>query len=526
MKSIISGNLVEMKTKQRQNNATETSQTDPLARRPNRSRPTSSQKHPEPQRRGSEVRDTEACSSDQVLDLSIPPIANSIPLFEEQRRDINRIMAGVSILQQDVSSLWEHFERFEGRRDHASHDLVREVGIPTDNTTKASSRPSELHALKLEMKIMQQCIKRMEESRPEEWRSSTILGSAQMSRRPSPTIDEQVISRKDAPSNGSLFPSTPAPMAAYFDSLFVPRKTSHEGQYVVDRDASLSQGLQLGSNAEVLPIQKPFTARPRTRINGTASRGSHTPVDMPPPQLHRKGPEQNVAWRRSSTVSNVATPRTASTSFTGTTNSATFPRSITQMHKAFPGSHHSHQDDHTYDDELVDDVRPYSLTRSSTRNSRQPRTKTAHSRQNLPNESPQPTPSKIQRRQNLQMPPLNPGPSSENRFARGRNPRHDSKRRKTNASDASTSIWAANPRESRSSSARRDELDVQVRVDVDVDVGGRSARVPNLEGKGRKRPGERDGDGYLLRPDGTRDPLSVKNIDQWRKRKAEAKLPG
>lgn len=41
----------------------------------------------------------EAPSSDQVFDLTIGPTADPISILEEQRRDIDRIVASVDILQ-------------------------------------------------------------------------------------------------------------------------------------------------------------------------------------------------------------------------------------------------------------------------------------------------------------------------------------------------------------------------------------------------------------------------------------------
>lgn len=99
LKSTTSGNLVEARIKQPQNNILQTSPTDPSARRPRLSRPTSSNTYSATQRRGSEVEDMEAPSSDQVFDLTIGPTADPISILEEQRRDIDRIMASVDILQ-------------------------------------------------------------------------------------------------------------------------------------------------------------------------------------------------------------------------------------------------------------------------------------------------------------------------------------------------------------------------------------------------------------------------------------------
>ena len=470
MKSIISGNLVEVKTKQRQRSVLKTSPTDSLAYRSNLSPQTSSQKHPVPQITGSEVKQIEAFSSGQVLDLSITPTTDPIPILKEQRRDIDRIMATVSILQQDMVSLEKSVERLEGRRNQESNDFIGDV---TDDTINVGSRSSELGAVKLDMKILQQRIKRMEESR------SKVLGSSQVSRLPSPTTNQRKISLHDSPSNGSLLPSTQMLMFRDSDSLFAGAQPMvYERHNVVDGGNTTSQGFPSGPKAEALPVQKSSTTKLRQCLSGTASRGSRAPVNMPPPQIPRKGPEQKVVGRRSSTGSNVATPRTASTSITSTPNSATFPRITSQMQQASTGSHQNYQDGHQYDDELVDDVRPQLRTGSSTGSSRRPASKTAPLRRSRPDEPPQQTPSKPQRRQSVPLPSLTPEPSNENELARGRKPHHDSKRRKTSASDTNmtcASIGPADSRESRPSSGR-----------------GRSARLRNLEIKLRKRPGREE----------------------------------
>ena len=525
MKSITSGNLVEAKTKQWQKNVLETSPADPFARRPNSSRPKSSQKHPAPQRRVGEVEGTKALSSDQVLDPNIGKTANPIPVFDEQRRDINRIMASVKLLQQDMLSLRESLEHLEDRRDRSSQGLAGNVGILTDNTTKVSSSLRDVDALKLEMKMMRLRVKRMEDSRSTGLRSSTVLDSAQVSRRLSPTTDEQATPRSNAASNGLFFSATQTPVSPCFDGLFAPQKTVSERCDVVDGGESSFQGHSYGSKTEVLPSQKLFTTRPKMPINGTASRASHTAVNMPPPQISRKEPEQNIISRRNSIASSVTTPRRVSTTITGTTKSTILARIISQMQEASTSPHYNHQEDHEYDDELVDDITTQSSIRSSTADSRSPASNTAQSRQTRTIESAQQPPPKTKRRQSVPMPLPTPEFSNKNRPTRGRTAHHDSKRRKTTAFDANTpsiSIWAADSRDSRSGSSRRDKQGLMIRNNSELD--GRSAKFQNLESQGRKRPGERDEEGYLLRPDGTRDPRSVASMNRWERKKAKAEL--
>lgn len=537
LKSITSGNLVEARIKPRQKNGLETSPKDPLGRRPSSLGPTSSKKYSALHKRDSEVEHTETPSSDQVFDLTIGPTADPVLILEEQRRDIDRIMASVDILQQDMISLKDSIEHLEHRRDQASHHFVEDVDILTDNITKVGSRLGELDALKLEMKMMQQRIKRMEESRSTGRRSSTVLDSAEVSRWSSPTIDQALNTCNDAPSNGFLSASQ-RPLSAYSDGLFAPRRTATEKPDVVDGGDSSYRGLPVGFNDEPMPHQALVTTSAKTSVNHTTSKGSQNPVNMPPPQVPRKGPEQKFPKRSSSIASHVAAPRTASTSVTGTTKSTSFPRLISQMQEASSVSHYDDPESPIYDDELVNDLRPRSSTGSSTRSARQPANVNASSRQNRDNGITQQPPPRSQNRQSLPMRlpipererPGGPdiaGLNKQDQPTRGLTAHRDRKRRKVTAFSTdtpSTSIWATDSRGSGSSSGRRNEQSLSVRINEKAD--GRSAGFQNRESPKRQRPGNRDEEGYLLTPDGTRDPRSVKSVDGWKKRKAEAELSG
>ena len=464
IKSITSGHLVEAKTKERHNNGLGTSLTDSVARRPNLLTPTTSQERPAPRRSSSEVDDTEPPSPDQVLDPPIAPTADPIAILVEQRKDIDRIMASVNVLRQDMVSLSRIFKHLGDRRDQVSHDFIRNDDILTDGITLGSSRLSELDALKLEMTIMQQRIQRMEESRSKGRRASTVLDSAQVSRPPSRTTEQQASSRTEAASNGSPFPATPTPASAYFEGLFASQETASERRNVVDRSDASLQGRPLGSKAEALPPLRSFTIKPKKPINGTANRGGPTAVNMPPPEVPRKCPEQEGIRRRSSTASNVATPRTAGTPITETTHPSILPRTTSQTHQASTSSHHDDPEDPKYDDELVHDVRPQS---SSTEKLRQPASKSTPSRQNHTNQRTHRPLTHIKHRPNAPMPPPTPKPSSKDQPARARTAHHDSKRRKTTGFEANTpsaSIWAADSREVRSSGGRRGKRGLLVRI--------------------------------------------------------------
>lgn len=474
MKSITSGNLVEARVKQRQNSVVKTSPGDALARRQDVPKPTSSKKHPASQRRGREGENTEAFSSDHVSDLFNGPTAGPMLVPEERGRDIDRIMASVNILQREMVSLKESVEFLMDRNGQESQDFSGDVDIPAGDTIKVSSGLSELEALKLEMKTMQQRIKCIENSRSTGRWSPTVLGSAQISRRPSSTIDEAVTPRKGAPSNGLVLSTYQTPMSAYFDGVLAPQIHAPERHDAVDECDSLFTGLPVESKPEALPPQKLFTTKPRTASNGTASRGRHGPVSMPPPQTPCKTPGQNIIRRRSSYSTHVATPRTALTPIIDFTNSVSLPRIGSQRQETSTGSLHSHPESHIFDDELDDDIRPQSSTGPFTGNSRQLASKTAHSRRHRTNESIQRLPSKTQRRTSVPVAPPAPKASNENKPSTSH---RESKRRKTTAFDANTSTtstWTAESRELRSTGSRRGGQGLSVRIDREGD--GRSVK--------------------------------------------------
>ena len=518
MKSISSGDLVEAKIKQRQDHFLETSSkttTEYFARRQTVPRPNSSQKDQVLREWGSEVRDTET-PSDQVFDLAIAPSANPSAALEEQRRDIDRILASINILQEDMMSLRQSVEDLQDRRDQASHYLAADVDILTGNLTKVGSRLSELDALKLEMMMMQQRIKHMDGSRSTGRQSSAVLDSAQVSRRSSPNMNEQATPRDNALSNGLQIAAPQTPISALFDGLFSTQISASGRHDVATGSGAPFQGTSFGSKVGVMPPQEKFTTKPKP-VNGTTSRGSHTSVDMPPPQVPHNKSERYIVRRRTSTASNMSTPSTASTP-------TSLPRVMSQIQDASTSPYHEPQERHIYDDELDEDIRPRSSTGSSTKIILQSGNKTAHSRgiQTTPTAQ-QPLP-KIQRRKSVPLPPPTPESSNEHGPARSR---HDSKRRKTSAFHANTprkQIWGPDYRDSEPSRGRRDEQALLTRTNGEAYE--RPARFQNVEITGKKRPGQRDKDGYLMKADGTRDSRSVKGMDRLKRKRTEAELSG
>lgn len=467
MKSITSGKFVKATVKQRQNLFLGTSPGDALACTQDVPKPTSSKKHPISQRMGREGEETEAPTSDRVFDLVIGPTAGPMQVPEEQGRDIERIMASVSILQREMVSLKKSVKSLMDRNGQASQDFSGDVDIPTDDTIEVSNGLSELDALKLEMKMMQQRIKCMEDSRSTGRWSPTVSSSTRISRRRPSKIHEAPTLCKGAPSNGFVFSTTQTPMSAYSDGVFAPQILAPERHDAVAGGDSSSTGFPVDFKPEGMPPQKLFTTKPRTAINGTASRGKHGPVSMPPPQIPCKAPEQDINRRRNSYSVDMATPRTALTPKMGPTNAISLPRTKYHWQEASTDSLHSHPESHIYDDELDDDdARPQSSTGSFTGNSRHPASKTAHSRQNLKKSSiQQRLPSKTQRRKSVSMAP--PAHKASNEIKPSTSHR-ESKRRKTTASDANTSnasIWTAEEsRELRPTGGRGGGQGLSVRI--------------------------------------------------------------
>lgn len=489
MKSITLGKFVQARVKQRQNPTPEASPEDALACRQEVPKPTSSKKHPISQRLGREGEDTEVSAPNQVSDLVIGSTAGPMLVPEEQGKDIERIMASVNILQREMVSLKKSVKFLMDRNGQTSQDFSGNVDIPADDTIEVSNGLSELDTLKLEMKMMQQRMKCMQDSRSNGRRSSTVSISTQISRRPPSTIDEAPTLCKGAPSNGLVFSSTQTPMSTHSDSIFT-QILAPERDVAVNGCNSSSTGFPVDFKPDAVPPRRLFNTKPRRAISGTASRAKHGPISMPPPQIPCKAPEQDINRRRNSYSVDMATPRTASTPIMGSTGSISLPQTKSRWQEASTDSLHSHPESHIYDDELDDDdddVRPQSSTGSFTANSRQPASKTAHPRQNRKTERiPQRLPSKTQRRKSVSMAPLvvsnETKPSTSHR---------ESKRRKTTAFDANTSnasTWTAEEsRELNSTAGRGGGQGLSVRIDSGADGG--FSRFPNVENRGGKERG-------------------------------------
>lgn len=211
-------------------------------------------------------------------------------------------MAAVNMLQQDMICLRT---LVGSRRSQPSQDSFGDINIPMENITNVNRRPSELDALRLDMKTMQQRIKRLEESRSEARRSSTVLGSVQILREPSPT---SAFSPSEASLNKLFFPAAQMLMSSHLGGLHGPNTAAFERHDEVNGRGSSSRGARLARKARTFPAYKPFNSRAGTLINGLAGRGIHNSKNMHPLHIpHYKGPEHSIVTRRISTVGNVST---------------------------------------------------------------------------------------------------------------------------------------------------------------------------------------------------------------------------
>ena len=331
-------------------------------------------------------------SSKQVFDPSVAPNATLKPIIEEQRRDIDRIMANVSRMQQNVESLSKQVELLKSRRHQAPYDYVTGVDIPFESMTNISSRVSELDTLKVGTKVKQQRIKCLEESLSQRWPSPPILESSQTLRRLSPATEKEALSHIDASSNRTLFPV----------------KQIH--------------------------------------INGTASTGSRTTITMPSLQTSRKGPERKEKTRTSLNARNLATHPTAPMLITDSANTPILSQHTSPTEGASTGSQQVRREYSDFDDGPVDDISPHTSTGSFTDKYRQPANKTAHPHQTPKSKNAPKPPPNFTVRQSVPIPllPISE-PRSVGKPARGAPAHRDSKRRKTTAFDATFSSTHGGP---------------------------------------------------------------------------------
>ncbi|MCJ1451790.1 hypothetical protein MMC28_002130 [Mycoblastus sanguinarius] len=166
MKSVATGEVVNAKSKPRQKVVREIQTSAAADHKMKGSRPSSSRKR------------TGRVASSDLEDTEVPP-SDIMLLLDEQRKDIDRVVAGFDNLQQEVVSLKDTFKSIQPKQDGASSVSVKELDLITDNVSKVNRKLSELDILKFEMTMMQQRFRRMEEARPVKQPSPTAVKPAQ-----------------------------------------------------------------------------------------------------------------------------------------------------------------------------------------------------------------------------------------------------------------------------------------------------------------------------------------------------------
>lgn len=397
--------------------------------------------------------------------------ADLLPLLEQQRKDINLIMTSLDELHQDVNYLKGTIRENGGQTEGdntggASTGFAEDVILLTENVSKVSGRLSEIDVLKFEMKMMQQRIRRMEEANPMKQRSPSVL-------------------------EPSLKPSSAA------RPLVLP---SHTPSWTASTgEAATGSGLQVVSSEPATNIVPPrrgsIAARKIPQPSNLHTEGETT-KEIPPPQspniLHR---QEDLVPRRP-VINGFGTPRPISNN---SASAELFPRpSVIQSRSDSAGSERDGQDE-------VEITHVHSHTVPSKHAHDQ--SATIHPNIPQPKKSDWPAP---------------PNVNDDTVPARGQ----ISKRRKTTKFDTpSTSKSTLGDRVSRSANESCEEND-----GANDTLDATSVPCGSENGsQGRRRrsgPGQRDAEGYLLRPDGRRDWRSVRMLDALKRKKAKAAVLG
>lgn len=154
--SVPDGRPVEASFKKPQTEVHPRSEITPMRHGSTESRPNISRKR----------KMTEQTSSDEDDDeLSRP---DAFLLFKDQEKVINRILTRVDNLQQEMASLRDAVTALGKQQDPTTPRAttpVRDIDLLMDNISQVSSRVGEFDAVKFEVKMMQRRIKRIEDER-------------------------------------------------------------------------------------------------------------------------------------------------------------------------------------------------------------------------------------------------------------------------------------------------------------------------------------------------------------------------
>ena len=449
---------------------------------------------------------------------------NAVQEFESQRKDIDRIFELLLNLQGDMNFIKGSISDLENRQPGTFAQpqiFIEEIDILTENVSKFSKGFSEVEGLKFDIKMMQQRVKRLEEDKlrnrisvtaaehPQNpMRFSTPMPGVKASPQPTPRIHtglfrETLLTSRDPHfrDTSRAFSEMPAGRHPLRNEFQFPDESDdmnrhyepYEGSQPSGREAQMetTRGDANGENYRI----------PR---NSTA--------EMPPPRAPYTPIDPRLSDTPQSTIN---------------TNPGSFPRATVTADATQPTNDPTFVTGDMSDGEQVVDVQPQPQYPSppqhqmpapqaqmvSDTNTR------AHRRTSV---LPSLTALSLERLGEQGLLGNGTGISTEN---------NRSKRRKTTAFGDTTSNSLSSPapvpsfEESNarpSPSAIRNEEGLLVKSNGKID--GRSKRYSLNREKRVHRPtqGPRDTEGYLLRPDGTRDARSVRIIDAAKRKKEEA----
>lgn len=150
------GHPIEAKFKTTEKEANIRSTATPMRGVSIESRPNTSKKRRLIEHASSDVEDDE---------LSRP---DAFRLFKDQEKIINRVAASVEGLQQEMASVRDIVKGLGARQDRTTPRTFtadEDIGLLMENISQVSSKVGEVGALRLEVKMMQRRMKRMEDER-------------------------------------------------------------------------------------------------------------------------------------------------------------------------------------------------------------------------------------------------------------------------------------------------------------------------------------------------------------------------
>ena len=444
--------------------------------------------------------------------------------FESQRKDIDRILETLSNLQGDMNFIRGSIRDLENRQPGTFAQpqiFAEDIDILTENVSKFSKGYSEVEGLKFDIKMMQQRVKRLEEDKlrnrisvaaaehPQNpIRFSTPVPRIKASPQPTPHNHTRIFRETFLTSRDPDFRDT---SQAFSEMPPGGHPLRNEFQFANESD-------DINGHYETYEDSQPsFREAQMDTIRGNANGENYriprnSTAEMPPPRAPYTPIDPRLSDTQHSTINN---------------NPGSFPRAtVTADSTQFTNDPRFVTGDMSEGEQVVG-VQPQPQYPSppqhqmpvpqaqmvSDANTR------VHRRISVSASSTAPGSERLGDQGLLEN---GTGISTEN---------NSSKRRKTTAFGETTSNSLSSPapvppfeeaNARPSPSAIRNEEGLLMKTNGKID--GRSKRYFLNREKRVHRPikGPRDTEGYLLRPDGTRDARSVRVIDAAKRKKAEA----